>query len=255
MTQAEPQESPHAHRIGGRPIDRVGVICGVSLCVAVSGLLVGGVLISRSHGARLHGAEINTYVDAKLVRFGKPRDLSFLPHVQATPKPHSEKKVLKLADDPDRPHKDLPRPPEEPPKETNLSKIADQFKNLRQDEDDRATREAAEEGSLSGSRGGTATEASGDPFIREIMAAVTERWTVPSLLTPGELSRLKATACLKIDDDGRLVKFEIIEKSNNDLFDGSLNTTLGSITTLPKPYGKFAGAARRGKLCPEFTKG
>ena len=105
-----------------------------------------------------------------------------------------------------------------------------------------------------GVRGGTAQEASGDPYIREIMAAITERWSVPTMLSPGELSKLQAAACLRIADDGQLVEFKIVEKSGNDLFDGSLMSTLGAIRELPRPHGRFAGAARRGKLCPVFTK-
>jgi hypothetical protein len=74
------------------------------------------------------------------------------------------------------------------------------------------------------------------------------------MLSPGELARLQAAACLKIDDDGRLVEFRITEPSGNSLFDGSLLSTLGSIKELPKPRGPFARAARSGKLCPFFAK-
>jgi hypothetical protein len=35
---------------------------------------------------------------------------------------------------------------------------------------------------------------------------------------------------------------------------GSLLATLGSIKELPKPQGRFARAARTGKLCPFFAQ-
>jgi outer membrane biosynthesis protein TonB len=236
-----------------RPRDRASIISGLVFAVLFNGGLLGTVWFVHRPGAA--PKETMTFVDAQLVRFGKPRDLSFLPHVQATPKVQQPKKVLKLTDDPDKPHKELPKPPEdEKEPDKPLSKLAEQFKNLRDPEDDRATQEAAAEGDPKGVRGGTAAEASGDPYILEIVAAVTERWTVPTMLTPGELSKLSASACLKIDDDGTLVEYKIVDRSGNDLFDGSLDTTLGSMKTLPKPHGKFAGAARRGKLCPVFTK-
>ena len=40
-----------------------------------------------------------------------------------------------------------------------------------------------------------------------------ERWTVPTLLTPGDLLKLQAAACLTIDDDGKLVSFKVVEAS------------------------------------------
>ena len=140
--------------------------------------------------------------------------------------------------------------PKEPPK-PNLSKLDEALKNLKVEDDRRG---ATEEGDPNGVRGGTAAEASGDPYIQAIMAAVVSRWTVPTMLSPGELSRLQAAACLKIDDDGRLIEFRITEPSGNSLFDGSLLSTLGSIKELPKPHGPFARAARSGKLCPFFSK-
>lgn len=234
-----------------RPLDPGSVVSGVLVALLVNGLLLGLAWYTRSRAGRPPEGAM-TFVDAKLVRFGKPRDLSFLPHVQATPKVNTSKKVLKLTEDPMQ--KALLKAEKEEQDEKQIAKITEQFKNLREDPDDRATREATEEGSLTGTRGGTAAEASGDPYIQEIMAAVTERWTVPTMLTPGELARLHASACLKIDDDGRLVEFRITERSGNDLFDGSLDATLGSISILPKPHGRYANAARRGNLCPIFMK-
>jgi TonB family protein len=86
------------------------------------------------------------------------------------------------------------------------------------------------------------------------MAAVVERWTVPTMLTPGELARLSATACLTIAEDGTLTSFRIVEPSGNSFFDGSLLSTLGQLKQLPKPHGRFARAALNGKLCPSFSK-
>ena len=63
-----------------------------------------------------------------------------------------------------------------------------------------------------------------------------ERWTVPTMLKPEDLARLQAAACLTIAEDGTLRAFRIVESSGNALFDGSLNATLGSIKTLPKPH-------------------
>lgn len=233
-------------------LDRKSFVAGLCLALAINGGGLGLLFYINRHGDQSVRKEKETYVNAQLVRFGKKRDLSFLPHVQTQQKTADKPKVIKVADDPDKP---APKERREEPKRTEeLSKLADRVKNLRADEDDRTTKEALEEGDPNGTRGGTAAEASGDPYILAIMAAVVERWSVPTMLTPGELSKLQAAACLKIDEEGRLVEFKITEPSGNSLFDGSLLATLGSIKELPKPHGKFARAAKAGKLCPFFAK-
>lgn len=248
-TTATPTPQQGSPRIS-RQLDRNSFIAGLCLAILING---GGLLAlwwMNHKGAHTGRKDVEVFVDAKLVRFGKKRDLSFLPHVQSQPKVAEKPKALKLAQDPDKP----PPKKEEPKRVDDLSKLADRVKNLRTDEDDRVTKEALEEGDPTGTRGGTAAEASGDPYIREIMAAVLERWTVPTLLTPGDLLKLQAAACLTIDDEGKLVSFRVVEPSGNSLFDGSLVATLGSIKELPKPHGRYARAARTGKLCPSFSK-
>ena len=94
--------------------------------------------------------------------------------------------------------RDRPSVKREDKKPDALAKLTDLTKNLRADDDERATREALEEGDPNGVRGGTANEAAGDPYLREIVAAVLERWTVPTMLKPEELAKLQAAACLDV---------------------------------------------------------
>ncbi len=231
-----------------RGLDRQGLVAGLCLAIVVNG---GGMLAlwrssQRTDKPKLAGPEI--FVDVKLLKFGRKRDLSFLPHVDATPRT-ADKNKIHLAQDPDKPVQK-----KDDKKDDKLAKLTDLTKNLRADDDERATKEALEEGDPNGVRGGTASEAAGDPYLREIVAAVLERWTVPTMLKPEDLAKLQAAACLTIAEDGTLRAFRIVESSGNTLFDGSLNTTLGSIKTLPKPHGRFAGAAKSGRLCPVFSK-
>jgi hypothetical protein len=246
MSIAEPIPPPSSFR--RRPADRNSFVAGLVLALAING---GGALtlyLLHRHGGSSNKKVNEVFVDVKLLKFGKKRDTSFLPHVESAPRVSDQRKI-KVTDNPDKP-KDRPKDQPKP----DLSKLFDQVKNMRVDDDDRVTKEATEEGDPRGIRGGTANEAAGDPYIQAIVAAVVERWTVPTMLTPGELAKLQAAACLKIDDSGKLVEFKITEPSGNSLFDGSLLATLGSIKELPKPQGRFAGAARAGKLCPFFAK-
>ena len=229
-------------------LDRNSFVVG--LCAAL--LINGGGLLAlwwstrTPDRPRLKVPEV--FVDARLVKFGKKRDLSFLPHVPVEPRTTEKPKTIKLAEDPDKPTKK-----EEPKRNDELAKLADRIKNLRADEDDRA-RAATEEGDPNGTRGGTASDAAGDPFIRAVMAAILERWTVATLLPPGELAKLQAEACLTLAEDGRLLAFKLTTPSGNSVFDGSLLSTLGAIRELPRPFGPFARAAKSGKLCPVFAK-
>lgn len=241
MTQATlPPPSRH------RALDRQSLVAGLGLALLINGGGFATLYYFARHATPSVSKHNEVYVDVKLMKFGKKRDLSFLPHKEAAQAP--DKNKIKVTDNPDKPvPKDKPKEPPKP----NLSKLDEALKNLKVEDDRRG---ATEEGDPNGVQGGTAAEASGDPYIQAIVAAVVSRWTVPTMLSPGELSRLQAAACLKIDDDGRLVEFRITEPSGNSLFDGSLLSTLGSIKELPKPRGPFARAARLGKLCPFFAK-
>ncbi len=241
MTQAT---LPQGYR--RRSLDRQSLLCGLCLAVLVNGGGLGAIVYFGRHAAHKATAQNEVYVDVKLMKFGKKRDLSFLPHKEAARAPDPNK--IKVTDNPDKPvPKDKPKEPPKP----DLSKLDKALKDLKVEEDRKG---ATEEGDPNGVQGGTASDPSGDPFLQQLVAAVQSKWTVPTMLSPGELARLSADACLKIDDDGRLVEFRIKQPSGNSLFDGSLQSALSTIKDLPKPYGPFARAARRGNLCPSFSK-
>ena len=253
MTQVAPPTGKPARvaELGGgrrrRGLDQGSVLAGLCLTLIINGGGLGTLIYLSRQPRQIQKAQNEQYVDVKLMRFGKKRDLSFLPHKEATQRPPDPNKI-KVTDNPD---KAVPKDkPKEAPK-PDLSKLDQALKNLKVEDDQRG---ATEEGDPNGVRGGSAAEAAGDPYIRAIVAAVLERWTVPTMLTPGDLQRLQAAACLKIDDDGRLVEFRITEPSGNSLLVGCLLSTLGSFKELPKPQGRFARAARTGKLCPFFAK-
>src|SRR5688572_1546213 len=176
MSLAEPNPPTNLHR--RRTVDRNSFIAGLVLAIMING---GGALtlfILHRHGGINSKKANEVFVDVKLLKFGKKRDTSFLPHVESAPRV-AQKDKIKVTDNPDKPKekpKDQPKP--------DLSKLYDSVKNMRVDDDDRVTKEATEEGDPKGVRGGTSNEAAGDPYIQAIVAAVIERWTVPTMLTP-----------------------------------------------------------------------
>jgi TonB C terminal len=210
--------------------------------------IFGGAWIARVVGNRQPPALKDNFVDAQLVRFGKPRDLSFLPHKQGRVK--DKPPEIKVAKDINA----LPKPPEEknkadvdPLKKTH----AEVFKQMNEDNEGV---EATNEGALPGSRAGTATEAKGDPYILSLIDQIGTAWTVPTTLKDAELANLSADVCLTIADSGALTNYNFVRKSGNSQFDSSLDATLSTIKKLPPPPDRWRNAASRGRLCPTFSK-
>lgn len=233
------------------PLKTAAVVITILLHAGV----FGGMWLARAMALQKPIISRDNYVDAQLVRFGKPRDLSFLPHKQGHVK--DKPPEIKIAKD----DKALPRPPDEEKKDVDpLKKThAEQFKNL----DDSEGVQPQNVGSLSGSRGGTATEAKGDPYILAIAAAVAESWTIPTTIKDSELANLTADVCLTIADSGALTHYKIVQGSGNSQFDSSLDAALSTIKTLPSPPDRdiqtpggprnLRSLATRGKLCPTLS--
>jgi hypothetical protein len=226
------------------------VLVGIVATVALHGGVAGFVWLTRSGAEAAKPPGPGTFVDAQLVRFGKPRDLSFLPHKEGVVK-SAKPEGIKVAKD----EKALPRlDKEEPPdkKDPLKNTRAEFFKNLK--DDDRPEAMSEGEGSLTGSRAGTATEAKGDPYILELIDKIGSAWTVPTTIKDSELANLSVDACLTIGESGALTSYKIIKTSGNSQFDSSLEAALSTIKTLPPPPDRFRAAAARGRLCPTFAK-
>jgi TonB family protein len=230
----------------------------ILITVVLHAGVLGGAFIARalsgSTGPQL-GKE--SYVDAQLVRFGKPRDLSFLPHKEGRVK--DKPPEIKVAKDLNAlPHIEEKKEPKDidPLKKTH----AEVFKNL---QDDNEGVQASNEGSLTGSRAGTATEAKGDPYILQLVDQIGSAWRVPTTLTDAQLAKLTAVACLTISESGTMTSYKIVQPSGNSQFDSSLGAALSTTTKLPPPPDRDmqtpAGPrnikylATHGKLCAELS--
>ena len=218
--------------------------------------VLGALVASRALSRHTPSLGKDVIVDAQLVRFGKPRDLSFLPHKEGHVK--DKPPEIKVAKDLSAlPHIDK----EEKPKDVDpLKKThAEQFKQLADDTDGV---QPSQVGSLSGSRAGTASEAKGDPYIQQLMQAIGEAWTVPKTLSESQLANLTAVACLTISESGALSSYKIKVPSNNSQFDSSLQAALSTLKTLPAPPNRdvqgmpgknLLSLAKRGLLCAEMS--
>jgi hypothetical protein len=233
------------------PLRLAAILITIGLHVGVLGGLYVARMMSLHHHDNLKSM---AFVDAQLVRFGRPRDLSFLPHKEGHVK--DKPADIKIAKDLTAlPHLEEKKKPDEvdPLKKTH----AELFKNLNDDREGVTTNE----GSLSGSKAGTAAEAKGDPYILQIVSAIGTAWSVPNTISDAQLANLSADVCLTIGDSGALGSSRIVTGSGNSQFDSSLQAALGTIKQLPPPpdrdiQGMPGRNLRRlavtGKLCPTF---
>jgi hypothetical protein len=223
---------------------------GLLVTIGVHAGVLGAMWLARAHASRAEPPGVGVFVDAQLVKFGKPRDMSFLPHKEGSMKKTVDKADIKIAKDANAAATDekMEHPEVDPLKKTK----AELFKQL--NDDDRPPAVSEEGGSLSGSRAGTALEAKGDPYILELIDKIGSAWSVPTTIHDVELKELSADVCLTIEADGTLSAYTFVRRSGNGQFDSSLEAALGLIKALPAPPDRWKSVAGRGKLCPSFSK-
>lgn len=236
------------------------MIAGLIVTAAAHLGVLGALLLNEHKGPEQPLLQPGNFVTAQLVRFGHPRDLKFLPHKQGRVITKGPKQTIKIAKDLHAlPHLDKD---DKPPDQTDpLKKThAEMFKDLNQD-DPVVPDDDNNVGSLTGSRAGTASEASGDPYIQQLMDVIGTSWQVPTTIRTSELSKLSADVCLTISDSGAFLRYQIVRKSGNSQFDSSLDATLAMLKKLPPPpdrivqggHDNLRTAAERGELCPTFV--
>ncbi len=200
---------------------------GLTTTVVLHGLIIGFVVVGSRFGrGAAEAAQFRQVVDVEAVKFGKKRDLSFLPHKQAVVANHGPAPLVNLTDNAQA----LPRPPgpeQKPPEvvdplQTSHSKL---FQNL----DEPEQPGAAEEGDPNGLRGGTALVGKGPIYYQHLKAAVQNAWSVPTTIPEKDLQRLAAQACFKIDGDGKMIKVEISRPSGNERYDATLVDALAAV--------------------------
>lgn len=235
--------SPTDHRTGVLPI------LGLVVTIAVHAGVFGFMWLRRHVVDKPSGPQLGAFVDAQLVKFGKPRDMTFLPHKEGVMKNTVQKAEIKIARDATAP---INTTKDEKAEVDPLKKTrAELFKNMVDDDRPAAVEETG--GSLQGSRAGTASEAKGDPYILELIDKIGSAWKVPNTIRDEDLKNLSADVCLTIDNSGALTHFDFIRKSGNNQFDSSLEAALSTLPALPPPPDRFRSAASRGRLCPTLA--
>ncbi len=83
---------------GGLPL------LGLIVTIAIHAGVFGAMWLARAHASTDKAPILGNFVDAQLVKFGKPRDMTFLPHKEGVVKNTVQKADIKIARDMNAPH-------------------------------------------------------------------------------------------------------------------------------------------------------
>jgi len=229
-----------------RRFEPIAVLGLVGTILLHGGALVGILLYRRALLAdQTPPPPVGSYVVAKLVRLGKPRDPNKLPN-KIVPRESTRKQegVDLTADANDAPARKRKRDLRDTKIDDRLQHALDRAELLAQ-----AQREIEGEGSPDGVAGGTAkTAQEGDPYMTKIADLWTRNWSLPAIIPREEGKRLHVLLVLRIDAKGIIqfpLKFD--RKSGNADFDNSIIAAWGAIKRIPiPPPDRFASILANG---------
>ncbi len=188
-------------------------------------------------------------IAANVLKLGKPLDPNKLPD-RLVPQRNTAPKKEILASREDPLHKNPPDAGPPPPNAAESDQTNKVAKNDPFAED--AGKPRQEVGSAEGLDSGTETDPSkvraGDMYAARLGAFFNERWSIPSVISQAESSKL--CVVFQINISPRMIIWHVqqqpIKKSGNDLFDDSARTVLQKLlddrTTLPEPPPEVADA-------------
>ena len=217
--------------------------------------VLGGAFVTRAEDRpQPPAADAENFVDAQLVRFGKPRDLTFLPHKQGVVKDKGRPSI-KVAKDMNA----LPRLEDKKPTRQDVDPLkkthAELFKNLK----DRSPEgvQAVERGlahRLARRHRDRGQGRSLHPGAHRSDRHAPGRCRRPSRTR--ELANLTADVCLTIAGVGVLTNYQFIRKSGNCAVRQLARRDAVTIKKLPPPPDRdIARRPRAGRLCPAtFSK-
>lgn len=205
-----------------------GLSGGVLLTLLVHAGLAAAIVLGRRADA--HGTEApRELMTTELVQFGKPREKFWLPRIAQPPRPKAPPSQIKVSENANAPAapKEAPRP-ENADVSKDLKRALDRARKLAvaaEDEDP--------EGSLSGSRAGTATQASqGDACATAIRDAIRAHWNAPGGLL-SDMTNLETRVLVRIGSDGTVSGGQVLKSSGTPLFDDSCVDAVKATPRIP----------------------
>ena len=239
-------------RKGFEPI----ALWGLIVTAMLHGGAVMGVILYRKAllAAEKAAPPPGSYVVAKLVRLGKPRDPDKLPQKVVPQEATKEVETVDLsADAHDAPATKKKRDERRVKTDDRIRDALDKAELLA-----RAQQEIEGEGSPNGVRGGTAATAQeGDAYMTRIADLWRRTWSLPAIIPRQEARKLFVLLVLRIDRSGRIqfpIKYD--RKSGNANFDNSIEAAWRQIKQIPRPPpDRFASILANGMALRLTWKG
>jgi len=228
-----------------RRFEPIAVLGLVGTLLLHGGALVGMLVYRRALAAEDKPPPIGSYVVAKLVRLGKPRDPNKLPN-KIVPRESTKKAegVDLTADADDAPALKKKR-------DLRNAKISDRMEHAldRAELLAQAQQQIETEGSPDGVAGGTAKNGrEGDPYMTRIADLWNRTWSLPAIIPRQEAKQLYVLVVIRIDAQGNIqfpIQFD--RKSDNPHFDNSIVAAWGAIKRIPvPPTDRFASILANG---------
>ena len=172
------------------------------------------------------------FVQAEMVKLGKPRDKFWLPK-KYQPPPPPPPDAIKLSDNADAKAAPVEAPKIEDPKTSKeVRKALERAKKLGA----LAIPEEPDEGALDGSKVGTSNRAVGDPYDAQVMGAITQNYNLPAGMTPEQVGQPPEIQ-FKVTADGTLAAVKLIKSSGNPLVDDACVSAPQLTRKVPPPPG------------------
>jgi hypothetical protein len=233
----------YGRRRGFEPIAIVGLI----VTALLHGGAIGGILLyRRALAAAQVPPPLPSYVVAKLLRLGKPKDPKKLPDKIVPQEATKKDEGIDLsADAGDAPARKKKKDDDPDAKLSNkMRRSLDKADLLAA-----AQREIEGEGSPDGVRHGTATKAQGgDPYLTKLADLFNRTWALPAIIPAGEARKLHLLMVLKIDREGNIqTPIQVDRSSGNVHFDSSVTAAWQRIKRVPiPPPDRFASMLANG---------
>lgn len=225
---------------------------GFTITLVVSFLLHGaGVGAAMYVGRQRPAPRLDNAIPVQLVKLGKKRDPKLLPRKvqEAQPPPPPDEGIKLDTGDkakPPEPKEKTKKPPQA--KEPELSDAAKRM--LDQSKIDEALKRIEDpEGDPSGSEYGTTTDPTNAAagYQLEIGQVLQANYRLPQAIPASQRQFLRASVVLFIERNGRIARYEFVERHPNTLFMGALEQLLSSIT-LPPPPKDLASQVKEGGI-------
>ncbi|HEY5090091.1 MAG TPA: TonB family protein [Polyangia bacterium] len=209
---------------------------GLLVTVALHGAIL--LTVARAHGKEETPIIVqHDFVEAEMVKLGKPRDKFWLPRIVQPPRPTAPPDAIKLADDPNA----KPAPTEAPrPTDPLISKDLKRALERAQKLEALATPDEPDEGSLTGSKLGTSNREVGDQYLAQLKGLLTQNFDLPAGIAPNQIANPPEIR-FHIGADGTLSDIKLVKTSGNSFVDDACVSSAQTTRKVPPPPASIHG--------------